>query len=103
MWQTIPELSVYGSYTENFGASNYFDQDMRPLPPQTAKQWETGIKTELFDGRFTGTIAYFDLKKQNLPVAVDSQTTRAVGQAESRGLEHRYLHKLTMKNSMIIE
>ncbi|MDO9214083.1 MAG: TonB-dependent receptor [Methylococcales bacterium] len=86
VWQPIPELSVYGSYTENFGASNTVNRGI-PLPPQTAKQWETGIKTELFDGRFTGTIAYFDLKKQNLPVSVDPFTTKAVGQAESKGLD----------------
>ncbi|MGZ8160117.1 MAG: TonB-dependent siderophore receptor [Methylobacter sp.] len=86
VWQPIPELSAYGSYTENFGAANNFWTD-KPLPPQTAQQWETGIKTELFDGRFSGTIAYFDLKKQNVPVQVDPRTTLAIGEAESRGIE----------------
>ncbi|XVL51565.1 TonB-dependent receptor [Methylobacter sp. G7] len=86
VWQPIPELSAYGSYTENFGAANNF-WTAQPLPPQTAQQWETGIKTELFDGRFSGTIAYFDLKKQNVPVQVDPRTTLAIGEAESRGIE----------------
>jgi iron complex outermembrane receptor protein len=86
VWQPLPELSVYGSYTENFGAANNFWTD-KPLPPQTAQQWETGIKTELFDGRFSGTLAYFDLKKQNLPVQLDPLTTQAIGEAESRGVE----------------
>lgn len=86
VWQPIPELSVYGSYTENFGAANSFWSD-KPLPPQTAQQWETGIKTELFDGRFSGTIAYFDLKKQNLPIQINPLTTTAIGEAESRGIE----------------
>lgn len=86
VWRPLPELSVYGSYTENFGAENNFWTD-KPLPPQTAQQWETGIKTELFDGRFSGTLAYFDLKKQNLPVQLDPFTTQAIGEAESRGVE----------------
>ncbi len=86
VWQPIPELSAYGSYTENFGAANNF-WTSKPLPPQTAQQWETGIKTELFDGRFSGSIAYFDLKKQNVPVQVDPLTTVAIGEAESRGIE----------------
>ncbi len=86
VWQPIPELSAYGSYTENFGAANNFWTD-KPLPPQTAQQWETGLKTELFDGRFSGSIAYFDLKKQNVPVQVDPRTTVAIGEAESRGIE----------------
>lgn len=87
VWQPIPELSLYGSYTENFGAPNNFWANTRPLPPQTAQQWETGIKTELFDGRFNATLAYFDLKKQNLPIQVDPLTTKAIGEAESRGIE----------------
>lgn len=86
VWQPIPELSAYGSYTENFGAANNFWTDS-PLPPQTAQQWEVGIKTELFDGRFSGTIAYFDLKKQNVSVQIDPLTTKAIGEAESRGIE----------------
>ncbi|WP_020484258.1 TonB-dependent siderophore receptor [Methylomonas sp. MK1] len=86
VWQPIPEVSVYGSYTENFGAANTLNQGI-PLPPQTAQQWETGIKTELFDGRFMATLAYFDLKKQNLPMQTSPLTTKAIGSAESRGIE----------------
>lgn len=90
LWQPLPELSLYGSYTENFGASNasYVSQNGARLSPQTAQQWETGIKTELFDGRFTGSLAYFDLKKQNIAMQVNqSAEYRAVGEAETRGLE----------------
>ena len=87
MWRPVPEFSLYGSYTENFGASNTFTAgSLVPLPPQTAQQWEVGAKTELFGGRFVGSLAYFDLTKQNLPVFF-SGGTRAVGEGESRGLE----------------
>jgi len=88
VWQPIPEFSLYGSYTENFGASNFYDWSTKtPLPPQTAQQWEVGAKTELFDGRFSATLAYFDLTKQNLPMSVGPAITKAVGEAESRGIE----------------
>jgi len=88
VWQPIPELSMYGSYTENFGGSNFWDVEGNPLPPQTAQQWETGVKTELFDGRFNATVAYFQLKKQNLAIDVNPQgDRRAVGEAESQGVE----------------
>ncbi|MGX2039185.1 TonB-dependent siderophore receptor [Methylocaldum sp. MU1018] len=89
LWRPIPELSLYGSYTENFGASNGLDADGKSLPPQTAQQWETGIKTELWDGRFTGTLAYFELTKQNLavPDPANPVRSRAIGEAESHGLE----------------
>ncbi|MEQ1635521.1 MAG: TonB-dependent receptor [Methylococcales bacterium] len=86
VWQPIPELSLYGSYTENFGASNTFNQGI-VLPPQTAQQWETGIKTELLNGRFSATLAYFELTKQQIPVAVRQGLTQAAGEQESRGIE----------------
>ncbi|MFZ2451950.1 MAG: TonB-dependent siderophore receptor [Methylovulum miyakonense] len=86
VWQPLPELSLYGSYTENFGAANGFANRI-PLPPQTAQQWETGIKTELLNGRFSGTVSYFELTKQNLQVDVAPGITRASGEAESRGIE----------------
>ena len=86
-WRPVPEFSLSGSHTENFGASNTFTAgSLVPLPPQTAQQWEVGAKTELFGGRFVGSLAYFDLTKQNLPVFF-SGGTRAVGEGESRGLE----------------
>ncbi|MCX7092077.1 MAG: TonB-dependent receptor [Methylobacter sp.] len=87
LWQPIPELSLYGSYTENFGASNGNNAQGNRLPAQTAQQWEVGAKTELWNGRFTSTLAYFDLTKQNLPMQVAQGISRAVGEAESRGIE----------------
>ncbi|MEZ5679583.1 MAG: TonB-dependent receptor [Nitrosomonas sp.] len=34
--------------------------------PETAQQWEAGIKTEFLDGRFSATAAWFHLTKQNI-------------------------------------
>ena len=60
-----------------------------PLPPQTAQQWEVGAKTELRDGRFSATVAYFDLTKQNIavPDPTNPFLTTTTGEAESRGVE----------------
>lgn len=87
VWQPIPELSLYGSYTENFGAPNYWGGDGKPLPAQTADQWEVGVKTELFDGRLSATLAYYDLTKRNAPIATWLAFSRAQGEAETRGIE----------------
>lgn len=89
LWRPLNWLSLYGSYTENFGVSNGNDINGRSLPPQTAQQWETGIKTEFWDGRLTSTVAYFDLTKQNLTVPDPANPLRstAIGEAESRGIE----------------
>jgi iron complex outermembrane receptor protein len=87
VWRPTQELSVYGSYTENFGASNGFDGFGKALAPQTAQQWEVGAKTELWDGRFSATLAYFDLTKQNIAISTDFMTYTTIGGAESRGIE----------------
>ncbi len=86
LWQPLPELSLYGSYTENFGASQG-NFNATPLNPQTAEQWEVGSKTELFDGKLSATLAYYNLKKQNLRMQDSIGTVRAIGEAETRGLE----------------
>ncbi|HEY8066126.1 MAG TPA: TonB-dependent receptor [Methylosinus sp.] len=90
LWRPVSWLSVYGSYSENFGASNsLFQTNGVLLKPQTAQQWEIGAKTEFFDGRLSATLAYFDLKKQNVPVPdpLNPNFSRTIGEAESRGIE----------------
>lgn len=68
LWRPMPWLSLYGSYTENFGVSNGFNANRQRLPVQTAQQWETGLKTEFFDGRLRSTLSYYALTKQNISV-----------------------------------
>lgn len=90
LWRPLSWLSLYGSYTENFGASNsLFNLDGKILPPQTAQQWETGLKTEFWDGRLSATFSYFDLTKQNIgvPDPLNPFIIRTIGEAESRGVE----------------
>ncbi|TKB57110.1 MAG: TonB-dependent siderophore receptor [Nitrospira sp.] len=89
LWQPVSWLSLYGSYTENFGLQNVFDIRRQPLPPQTAQQFETGVKTEFFDGRLRTTVAYFDLTKQNVavPDPTNPQFAKAIGEAQTRGIE----------------
>ena len=88
VWQSMPWISLYGSYTENFGLQNAFDASRQPLPPQTAKQFEAGVKTEFFNGRLRTTVAYFDLTKQNVAVPVPGTLfSRAIGEAQTRGVE----------------
>lgn len=90
LWQPLEWLSFYGSYSENFGASNtLLNVDGQRLPPQTAQQWETGLKTEFFDSRLRSTFSYFELTKQNIavPDPTNPLRSRALGEAETRGIE----------------
>lgn len=90
LWKAQPWLSLYGSYTENFGASNsLWNPPGNELKPQTAEQWEAGVKTELLDGKLSATVAYFDLTKQNVavPAPTNPNLQKTIGESQSRGLE----------------
>ncbi|CAG0992300.1 Metal-pseudopaline receptor CntO [Myxococcaceae bacterium] len=96
-------LSVYGQWVESFGTSNGRSVTGQPFQPQTATQYEAGVKTELFDGRFTGSVVYFNLTKDNL-VTTDPNNTRfsiAVGEARSQGVEFDVAGKITDGLSLI--
>ncbi|GJL55576.1 MAG: ferrichrome-iron receptor [Nitrospirales bacterium] len=91
LWQPVPQLSFFGSYVENFGSDDFFsvNPDGTVLPPDTADQWEVGVKTELLDGRLRGTLAFYDLTKQNIatPDLNNPTFSRATGEARNRGIE----------------
>ena len=101
LWNSEKWLSLYSNYAENFGANTgSFGFGGKPLPPQSAQQWEVGAKTELFDGRLRATLAFYDLTKQNV-ATTDTNPTHfcasggsgfgscqiAVGEVRSRGPE----------------
>lgn len=95
LWQPVPEVSLYGNYVENFGLPNAFSTGFggTALGPETAQQWEAGIKTEWFDGRLTSTLAWYQLTKQNIatassdPLAAARGVSEAIGEARNRGIE----------------
>lgn len=93
LWQAKSYLSLYGSYNESVGNVLAFPSvaDTDLLKAERGQQWEAGIKTELFDGRFISTLAVFELNRQNTPtldINDPSQTlTVPIGAARSRGIE----------------
>lgn len=95
VWQPLHELSFYGNYVENFGLANTFnkDQNNKALPPQTAEQWEVGMKTQLFNDRLTASLAWFDLTKHNIatphpdPDLANRGISINTGEVRNQGLE----------------
>ncbi|MDP3330786.1 MAG: TonB-dependent siderophore receptor [Methylococcaceae bacterium] len=90
LYQPWQWLSVYGNYVESMGSNNGGRSSTgQPFGPQTATQYEGGIKTEFFEGQLNSTLAYYDLTKQNT-LATDPNNplySVAVGEARSRGVE----------------
>ncbi|MCB1986279.1 MAG: TonB-dependent siderophore receptor [Burkholderiales bacterium] len=89
LWRPVPALAFYGSYTENFSGSNGLARQGGKLPPESAQQWEVGLKSELLNGKLLTTFAYYDLTKQNVavPDPVNPFFSRTIGELAVRGFE----------------
>jgi iron complex outermembrane receptor protein len=89
VYQPYPWLSLYGNFTQSFGANNGTTTRLVPLAPQKGEQFEGGMKAELFDKRLSVTMAYFDIFKTNIPYTdpTNSSNTLLIGKARSQGFE----------------
>ncbi|WP_446810773.1 TonB-dependent siderophore receptor [Methylomonas sp. 2BW1-5-20] len=87
LWRALPELSFYANYVENFGGVNLYSRNRNggALKPETAEQKEIGLKYELFDKRLTGSVAWFDLTKQNIQSPDPDPYYRSLGFSVTTG------------------
>ncbi|KAM3100360.1 TonB-dependent siderophore receptor [Phormidesmis sp. 146-35] len=90
IYQPIPAISLYASYSRSFapafGARRNLDETT--FEPETGRQFEVGVKTDLSD-RLSLTIAAYNLRKQNVetPDPSDPDFTLQTGEQTSRGIE----------------
>jgi iron complex outermembrane receptor protein len=105
VYQPVPWLGFYGSYTQSFGQQNGISNNNRPLPPELATGWEGGVKAELLDRRLLATLAFFNITKSNILTPSDPlnpfSELRPIGLARSTGVEIDLLGKLTDELSII--
>ena len=98
LWKPDDWLSLYGNYTESFGANQGLTYpNLTIVPPTSAEQYEGGVKTEFFDGRLRATLAYYDLTKTNVATTDPNRNhfcnggvgscSIAIGAIRSRGPE----------------
>lgn len=59
-------LSVYASYTSIFVPQYYFDRNGQLLDPITGTNTEIGFKGQFFDDRLNGTLAVFEVNRDNV-------------------------------------
>ena len=97
-YEILPAGNVYGSLATSFlpnltghSGSSPRQASGEPLKPTTGRQWEVGWRQELANGRILATIAWFDLRKQNIVVPDPDDPTFTfsiqVGEQHSRGVE----------------
>lgn len=113
IFKLTDQLSLYASYTQSLKPNS----TIAPLSngggvvlgsniaPEEGTQYETGLKFDL-DKRLSGTLAIYDIEKQNVLVSQLNATTglnvyTAAGKARSRGLEIDVTGRLSDHWSMI--
>lgn len=89
VYQPIPEISLYASYSQSFTPNTETTTAGDPLEPERGEGFEVGVKTELLEGRLAATLAYFDITRQNVatPDPNDFFSVVATGEQQSRGVE----------------
>jgi len=89
VYQPIPELSLYGSYSQSFTPNLGTTADGNPLKPERGEGFEVGAKAELFEGRLLTTLAYFDITRRNVATADPNNPfgSVATGEQRSHGVE----------------
>lgn len=84
-------VSYYTSYVESTSAQQGFDNvDPNTVAaPETAEQFEVGMKVELLRGQMFVNLAAYELTKQNIavPDPVNPFFVDLIGEARSRGIE----------------
>ena len=81
-------LSIYGSYAQGLRPVTFFNgPGGAPPKPEGSEQWEAGVKLDGPMG-LSGTLAYFDLTRTNVPVTpTGALTQRQSGEWRSSGVE----------------
>ncbi|MBD2454556.1 TonB-dependent siderophore receptor [Nostoc sp. FACHB-87] len=92
VYQPIPNVSFYGSYSRSFNPSvDDIGADGNPLEAERGEGFEVGVKTELLGGNLLATLAYFDVTKQNVatedPNFPGLGISIATGEQRSQGVE----------------
>lgn len=97
LYELTDALSTYASYSKSFGINNGLAADGSTFDPEQAEQYEIGFKGGWFNQRLTGSLALFELTRDNLRTADLSNPGFQVltGKAKSTGLEFDLAGQLT--------
>jgi iron complex outermembrane receptor protein len=89
-YKIAKDIMIYASYSESYtlatqSSLRVASTPMFPAPPTTSKGYETGIKTDLFDGRVSSTLAVYRIDQKNAVLTLNGFT--AAGATSSTDFE----------------
>ncbi|OBX17986.1 hypothetical protein A9995_13660 [Erythrobacter sp. QSSC1-22B] len=89
VYQVMPGVGLFASYAEAFNPNFGATAAGEPFVPETAVQYEAGIKTDLNNGRIRATASVYQLTRDNVLVPFPDfpGTQIQTGQQRSRGFE----------------
>jgi iron complex outermembrane receptor protein len=104
VYDLLPQLSIYGSYSRSFGVNNGFSASKENLGPQRGLQWEVGLKADPLPG-LTATLAFFQITKSGVPTrdfaSTDPTAVKLAGLQRSRGIEFDVIGRVTDRLSLV--
>lgn len=89
-YTVLPGAALYASWSRSFvPQTGYLTRSGDPLPPETGRNIEGGVKFALFDNSLTGMVSVFDLVRRNVATSdpVDPMFSVVTGEQESKGVE----------------
>lgn len=86
------QLSLFANYQNGFSNVAGTNFESKALKPEEANQIEGGIKMDLFNGKLSGTLSYYDIKVKNIVRPYTGSTGNANlkiqdGTQENKGFE----------------
>lgn len=90
VYQILPEcLSVFANYQNGFTNRNGTDFEGSAYKPEQADQTEGGVKVDLFEGRLSGNVSFYNIKVKDIvrPYELNPQLSIQNGTQRSKGVE----------------
>ena len=86
LYQLTPAMGVFANASTSFKPNTIGTQG-QVYKPEKGLGYETGVKLDLLDGRLGGTIALFQIDKENVITTDAAGDSVAAGKARSQGLD----------------
>ncbi|QEM12700.1 TonB-dependent receptor [Mucilaginibacter rubeus] len=82
-------VSLFANYQNSFNNQTGTTENNKPLKPEQANQIEGGVKLDLFDGKLSSTVSYYDIKVKDIvrPSTVNPVLSVQDGTQFSKGFE----------------
>ncbi len=94
LYQLTPAVGVFANASTSF-KPNTIGTRGQVYKPEKGLGYETGVKLDLLDGRLGGTIALFQIDKENVITTDAVGDSVAAGKARSQGLDMQFSGQLS--------